>query len=257
MDQMLEGKNLALCSQQQAEEGFRHAFCTRLVSDWGSVSNRTRESTSAFPLWLSRPVPKSLTQERFDLGEGPRPNMNSTWLKAFGSCEGIFHFVYSVLHAPSYRKRYGAFLRSDFPRLPFTRNTELFSALIRFGGELVALHLLESPKVENSITTYTGLANPELEKVSYADGTVWLDKAQTHGFAGVPEEVWNFHIGGYQVCEKWLKDRKGRALSKVDISHYQKIVTALSETIRIMGEIDEVIEKHGGWPAAFQSSGPQ
>jgi Type ISP C-terminal specificity domain len=63
--------------------------------------------------------------------------------------------------------------------------------------------------------------------------------------------VWTFHIGGYQVCEKWLKDRKGRTLSKDDISHYRKIVVALSETIRITREIDEVIEKHGGWPAAF------
>ena len=83
------------------------------------------------------------------------------------------------------------------------------------------------------------------------------------GFRGVPEEVWNFHIGGYQVCEKWLKDRQakggknprpGRVLTDEDIDHYQKIVVALSETIRIMAEIDEVIEAHGGWPGAFQTN---
>ena len=67
----------------------------------------------------------------------------------------------------------------------------------------------------------------------------------------MPEAVWNFHIGGYQVCQKWLKDRKGRTLSKDDLKHYQKIVVALNETIRLMKEIDEVIEKHGGWPGAF------
>ena len=67
----------------------------------------------------------------------------------------------------------------------------------------------------------------------------------------MPEAVWNFHIGGYQVCHKWLKDRKGRTLSQDDIAHYQKIVVALSETIRVMKEIDETIEKHGGWPGAF------
>jgi hypothetical protein len=71
----------------------------------------------------------------------------------------------------------------------------------------------------------------------------------------VPEDVWNFHIGGYQVCEKWLKDRKGRTLSKDDIAHYQKIVVALAETIRLMKEIDEVIEQHGGWPNAFLAEG--
>ena len=95
--------------------------------------------------------------------------------------------------------------------------------------------------------------------------TVWLDatatkkgkgqsaKPGTIGFRGVPEAVWNFHIGGYQVCEKWLKDRKGRKLLKADIEHYQKIVVAISETSRIMKEVDEVIEKHGGWPGAFKT----
>ena len=72
--------------------------------------------------------------------------------------------------------------------------------------------------------------------------------------------MWNFHIGGYQVCEKWLKDRQakggknprpGRVLTDEDIDHYQRIVFALNETIRIMQEIDEVIGKHGGWPDAF------
>ena len=100
----------------------------------------------------------------------------------------------------------------------------------------------------------------QVEKGSYASETVWSDKAKTRGFKGVPEEVWNFHIGGYQVCEKWLKDRQakggknprpGRVLTDEDIEHYQKIVVALSETIRIMAEIDEVIEDHGGWPGAF------
>lgn len=89
------------------------------------------------------------------------------------------------------------------------------------------------------------------KKVAYSAGTVWIDKAKSEGFEGVPEPVWNFHIGGYQVCEKWLKDRKGRKLSQDDIAHYQKIVVALNETIRLMKEIDEVIEKHGGWPGAF------
>jgi hypothetical protein len=73
----------------------------------------------------------------------------------------------------------------------------------------------------------------------------------TAGFHGVEEPVWNFRIGGYQVCDKWLKDRKGRTLSDEDIGHYQKIVMAISETIRSMDEIDEVIERHGGWPDAF------
>jgi hypothetical protein len=162
-----------------------------------------------------------------------------------------------VFHSPSYRSRYAEFLKIDFPRLPLTSSLDLFRALARLGGELVALHLLESPKLEKPITRFIGPASPVVEKVSFVGrvpshgglgpkpppaegsgpttGTVWLDKAQTTGFKGVPDPVWNFHIGGYQVCEKWLKDRKGRALVKDDIAHYHKIVIALSETIRLMG----------------------
>ena len=86
--------------------------------------------------------------------------------------------------------------------------------------------------------------------VAHADrpqkGKVYINKDQY--FAGVRSEVWEFHIGGYQVCEKWLKDRRQRELSYEDISHYEKIVVALRETIRLMKQIDEAIDAHGGWP---------
>jgi hypothetical protein len=132
---------------------------------------------------------------------------------------------------------------------------ELFRSLARLGGELTNLHLLESPKLDKPITEFVGSRNPEVEKVSWSKNTVWVDKAQSIGFRGVREPVWNFHIGGYQVCAKWLKDRKGRTLTKDDIAHYHKVVVALSETIRLMAEIDTVIKKHGGWPGAFVTAG--
>jgi len=81
--------------------------------------------------------------------------------------------------------------------------------------------------------------------------TIWIDKPQTSGFKGVPEDVWNFNIGGYLVYKKWLKYRKGRELLKSEILHFQKIVVALAETKRLMHEIDKVIEQYGGWPEAF------
>ena len=128
------------------------------------------------------------------------------------------------------------------------------TSLSVLGGDLVALHLLESPKLAQPITEFIGGRHSVAEKISGSRDTVWLDKAQTTGFLGVREDVWNFQIGGYQVCAKWLKDRKGRTLSDDDITHYQKIVVALSETIRLMAEIDRVIEAHGGWPGAFQAT---
>jgi predicted helicase len=175
--------------------------------------------------------------------------------------EDIFHYAYTVFHSSGYRSRYAEFLKIDFPRLPLTGKLDLFRRLAHLGGELVALHLMESPKLDQFITSYVGPKNPEIEKVGWSDSIVWLNAAATKkghpatpgtiGFRGVPEAVWNLRIGGYQVCDKWLKDRKGRTLSKEDIAHYQKIIVALAETIRLMKEIDEVIEAYGGWPGAF------
>jgi len=165
--------------------------------------------------------------------------------------EDIFCYSYAVLHSPTYRNRYAEFLKIDFPRLPLTSCIELFRALAKLGGELVALHLMESPKLEKHITKYAGKGDSEVATgyPKYSAETVRINP--TEGFEGVPENVWNFHIGGYQVCEKWLKDRRGRVLSEEDIAHYQKIVVALKETIRLMAEVDKVIEAHGGWPGAF------
>ena len=59
-------------------------------------------------------------------------------------------------------------------------------------------------------------------------------------FDDVSETAWEFYIGGYQPAKKWLKDRKGSVLKAEDIRHYRKIVFALAETARVMGEIDGV-----------------
>ena len=165
--------------------------------------------------------------------------------------EDILNYIYAVLYSPGYRKRYGEFLRSEFPRIPIAGATSLFHALGKLGGELVSLHLLEKAKHDSDVSQYFGSMQPEVEKITWSDNTIWLDKKKTRGFSRVPAQIWEFKIGGYQVCHKWLKPRKGRILSKVDIDHFQKIIAVLHETIRVMGEIEGTIKKHGGWPGAF------
>lgn len=231
-----------------------------------------RGGINVFPLWL---YPES---GGLSFTEDRRTNFSPAFLKSLAtdlkmtqndsqslpaglSPEGIFHYIYAVFHSPAYRCRYAEFLKIDFPRLPLTGSLELFHELARLGGELVALHLLESSNLEEPITEFIGNSR-EVTKVTYTNDTVWINgggtkkdpKPGTSGFKPVSENVWNFHIGGYQVCEKWLKDRKGRTLSEEDIAHYHKIVIALTETIRLMAEIDEVIETHGGWPGAFHTN---
>jgi predicted helicase len=251
--------NLALIGTRQIT---RLPFCHVFVSRW-PIEEKTGShdrTTQLFPLYLYDDV----GHLRFVHQDIPRhPGLSEAFISTFSTAlrvqignhgtvtiEQVFDYIYSILHSPSYREQFGPDLMADFARIPLTRNLEMFRSLAVLGGELIALHLLESPKLDNAATILT-LADADVERVSYARNTVWLDKAQTRGFKDIPEAVWNFHIGGYQICEKWLKDRKGRTLSKGDISHYQKIVAAISETIRITAEIDKVIEAHGGWPGAF------
>jgi len=133
----------------------------------------------------------------------------------------------------------------DFPRLPLTSDKGLFKALAEKGSELVSLHLMESPALNNLITGYPVTGSNTVEKVSYDDNNQRVQINKTQYFEGIPPEVWEFRIGGYQVAEKWLKDRKGRTITYDELAHYQKVIVALKETIRLMEEIDSVIP---GWP---------
>ncbi len=175
--------------------------------------------------------------------------------------QDIFYYIYSILYCPTYRLLYAEFLSLDFPRLPFTSNLDLFRSLVQRGNELVSIHLVEFALADETnmptdwlrytqMVQFTG-NNRTVEKLptpseAWQDGKVAINRSS--GFAGLPEAVWNFYIGSYQVCHKWLKDRQGHTLTDEDILHYCKIVTAIHETIRLMAEIDEVIEQHGGWP---------
>ena len=135
--------------------------------------------------------------------------------------EDIFQYAYAVFYSPAYRNRYAEFLKIDFPRLPLTGSLKLFRTLARLGRELTALHLLESRDLAQPITEFIGKSKA-VTKVGYADNNVWINAsgtrvksvAGTSGFAGVPDDIWKFTIGGYQVCEKWLKDRKRRTLTQ-------------------------------------------
>ncbi len=118
-----------------------------------------------------------------------------------------------------------------------THDKALFRELARVGRELVNLHLMEAAVQKNS--TYSVVGNNQVEKIDYKDEKVYINKTQY--FDQVKADVWEFYIGGYQVCQKWLKDRKGRALSYDDCEHYRYIVAAIERTMALMEEIDEII----------------
>lgn len=145
---------------------------------------------------------------------------------------------FAILHSPAYREKYKEFLKIDFPRVPCPTDASTFWKLVKLGGEIRQIHLLESPIVEKYITQYPIDGNNIVLKPKYQDGKVYINDTQY--FNNVPQVAWEFFIGGYQPAQKWLKDRKDRTLEFDDILHYQKIIVALTETDRLMKEIDKL-----------------
>ncbi|MCF8265685.1 MAG: hypothetical protein K9I71_11880 [Ignavibacteriales bacterium] len=160
--------------------------------------------------------------------------------------EEIFYYIYAVLFSNIYRIKYAEFLKIDFPRVPFTRDYKLFIQLGKLGQQLADLHLLKSKDLDKSISKFpidgaNKLEKPRFDSAQRDNGKVWINKEQY--FDGIKEAVWQYQIGGYQVCEKWLKDRKDRTLTLDEIKTYCKIVTSLSKTIDLQNEIDKYFEE--------------
>jgi predicted helicase len=253
MQHMLATGNVSLITARSNKSMWRdHFFVSRVMTE-----AKTGESTTQsclFPLYRIESAKGTVRCPNVALGFIERvsrtlrlsfvENGHGDMMKTFGP-EDAFDYIYAVFHCPTYRTRYAEFLKMDFPRVPLTSNVELFRRLVKLGGELVSLHLLESPRLAKPTTRYPEQGTGTVEVVQYEENNRRVRINAKQYFEGVPPEVWEFHIGGYQVAEKWLKDRKGRRLELADIEHYEKIIVALSETIRLMKEIDAAIPK---WP---------
>lgn len=153
--------------------------------------------------------------------------------------EQILGYIYAVLHAPTYRTRYAEFLRIDFPRIPFAETPEQFETLSLLGWDLIQTHLLKTvPRSDPRLGDYVGKGDHTVEAVRFSpqEATVWINKTQ--GFANLPQAVWDFHIGGYQVIDKYLKSRKGRVLNLDEQTHVGNIAESLNFTIAQMAKID-------------------
>ena len=248
MRNMLLGDNLGLITaRSNKSDKIDHFFCSEFITETKCGESTTQ--SCLFPLYLypDTSKPQELQQEK-------RPNFSEDFLKKIEinlgylpTPETIFYYIYAIFHSPTYRSRYAEFLKTDFPRVPLTSNNELFCQLAEYGEQLVALHLMKSPKLNNLITQFTEKGGSQIVDAGhpkYTKGAVVINK-KGDKFVGVPEDVWNFYIGGYQVCQKWLKDRKGRTLNDDDIQHYQRVVVALKETMELMQLIDDVIPE---WP---------
>lgn len=255
MKHLLSHNNISLITTRQYAEDtlFNHVYVSSNIVD-RRITLSNKGAANIFPLYLYEE--NSNQTSFFDQNRKPNLNMDIvheleqklglTFTPEKEDTTGTFapidilDYIYGVLHSNKYRNKYKEFLKIDFPRIPYPENADYFFKVAQLGKQLREIHLLESPVVNEFITSYPVGGDNEVVKPEFKDNKVYINRTQY--FDNVPEIAWNFYIGGYQPTQKWLKDRKGRILSYEDVMHYQKIIKALTETHTLMQQIDEVIE---------------
>jgi predicted helicase len=222
-------KNLALLAMRQVslDEDYTHFFVSESI-----VDNRAMLSSKGIvqihPLYL------------YD-SSGKKPNISPILMKELKNnynkdvaVEDILYYVYAVFYSNRYRERYSHLLRQDFPRIPFTKDYSIFKSLSEIGAALINLHLMKE-KLDSSIKFDIQGSNV-IECVRFEGERVYINKNQY--FDGVKESEWLFHIGGYQVLEKWLKSRKNKELYNGEIEQFIQIAEIIKKTIFLMSKID-------------------
>lgn len=243
MRHMLED-NIAIASVRQVKSGdeWQHCLVTNNITESCYVSNRTSEISYVFPLYL---YPDEEQIELFNPNQnGKKGNISPNILRkleinysSMPKPEEVQQYIYAILYSNTYREKYFEFLKRDFPRIPFTKNKEVFREMSIFGSELISLHLLMSSTLEQPTVKYQGTgSDTTITKPHFDESTKRVYINENFYFEGIKSKVWGYEVGCYQVLYKYLKDRKGRRMD--DPRHYIRIATALEETIDIQKEID-------------------
>lgn len=211
-------------------------FVTDKITDKTILSSK--DNANVFPLWLY--------EENMGKVE-KRANMDSAIVAKIGAAiggeatpEDIFAYIYGILHTPSYRKKFKEFLKTDFPRIPYPKDAAQFNAVAEVGRSLIDTHLMRdaAPGLSETRARFPKMGSNIVEEVRYDQGRVFINAEQF--FDNVPQISWEMPIGGYRPAEKWLKDRKGRALTGDDIKHYQRIVLALMKTAEAFEKLESL-----------------
>jgi len=240
-----------LTCRQQNKVGFFHSFICNNIVESCVVSNKTKEINYLFPLYIYTEKNKNDLFSNIENKKIKQPNINPDILNILKqglinqtpTPEQIFYYIYAVLYSNIYREKYAEFLKIDFPRIPFTSNYDLFIELGKLGQELADIHLMKSDQLNNTFSRFEISGNNAVKKVEYKEDEKHVSINDTQYFSNIDKNIWEYQIGGYQVMHKWLKDRKGRALTLEDIQLYIKIAKALQLTIEYQKKIDKLYPK--------------
>jgi predicted helicase len=253
MHHLLAGENVALvvgrAGSATGDEEWNIVFVAQQPVD---LNIFRRGGGEVYPLYK---YPKTKSKQGALLPPaGRKENLSAAFLEALAGMlghepvpEAVLGYLYAVLHSPTYRARYAEFLKRDFPRVPLPPDKATFDALAQFGSALIDLHLLRDPALNTPSCKYPVAGDHRVERVEYDEKAqrVWINGAQY--FEPVPPEVWAYRVGGYQVCHKWLDDRKGTTLSYDERLTYQRMVTALERTLALQAQIDALACAAWGW----------
>lgn len=236
MQHFLHGENVGLLLKRQSKKEFSYVFLCNKIAE-SCVFESAYANNTVCPLYLYHKNGDGTLEKTPNISAEIWEEIN----KIVGETtpENVLDYIYAVLHSPNYRQKFAEFLKTSFPRVPYPKDKKMFWDLVPLGEKLRKLHLMEDPDCEKLITTFPKSGENVVEKIKYENEKVWINSEQY--FGEVPEVAWNFYIGGYQPAKKWLKDRKGQILSGSDLMHYQKIIKVLSETQRIMSDVDKLI----------------
>lgn len=237
-------ENLGLIVNRQIRmHKIQHFLATSLPADL-HILETANASAYLCPLYLYPDKEDMFTQG----SQEGKPNLNPKLIESLAEVyrkeptpEEIFYYIYGILYSNVYRKKYAEFLKTDFPRVPFTRKCELFKAIGKYGSKLVDLHLLRSAEVHDPITKFQGSGDNHVKRPRYVEKEerVYINNDQY--FEGIDRDTWEYQVGGYRVLDKWLKERRViKELSLDDIKHFCNVVTALKKTIAVQKEIDNL-----------------
>jgi len=269
--------NLALVARRQMlpTQPCNYFWVTDQLLLDGLIRSDNRGSESVFPLFLE-PAVSCVRPDRINLDkeflERAARQLAVRWRPSSADAEDtlcaadLFCYTYALFFSPTYRRRYADRLWSDFPRVLLPRRLDLFRGMAELGRQLAGWHLLRGLRSTATKTEPAGAAPEGIGDLHWSVGAAAIVSPGFPKFAAgriclnrdvglepVPGEVWDFHAGGHQVCNKWLKDRRNRTLTQRDLAVYCGIVAAIDSTLRTMPMIDVLIQAAGGWPAAFVS----